>query len=123
MPAAAPVLLLQPVAPALSPVGPRGDNRRPASEKDGLLKRLASGPPLAFAAATAIDDDIVADIAHGARIPLGEIFFAAEPAITAKSAIPQNCGGDNERGHDVRQSITHGDYPCHSRNFLLQTPL
>ena len=56
---------------------------------------------MAFVAAAAIDDNVVADVAYSERIPLSELFFGGGLLVSAKPAIPEDRGGDDHRGDDV----------------------
>lgn len=79
----------------------RGYSQTPATEQDGISKRLADRPSLAVAA-TAIDHDVIADIADRTGVPFGEFLLAGRTAVPAKTAIPKNRRRDDERGDDIR---------------------
>lgn len=93
-----------PPDPALAPVAP--DYIRLAVwERGGPLKRAFGLSWSVFPATTAINDDIVADVADRAGVNLGYFFFA-QP-FSAKSASINDCPSENRCCNYVRNAVAH----------------
>lgn len=90
--------------PALAPLG-LAHNPPVASERGGILKRTFGWTFRAFfAAAAAIDDDVVANVADGARIHRRKVLFV-DVFSAARSAGPNNRAGEDRRRNDIGQSV------------------
>ncbi len=91
--------------PALAPAGP-DCNRQAAWERGGILKRAFDRRLLFVAAASAIDDDIVANVADGARIERRHFFLIKLLLFAAQSACPDDCASKDRRSDDIGDSIS-----------------